>query len=67
MSSAGRWQAIAPASDEPAKQLSAPATQKRRRAVAVACVQCRIKKEKVGLTILPSTYPSMVNTKTFTV
>ncbi|KAF9697840.1 hypothetical protein EKO04_004296 [Ascochyta lentis] len=41
-----RWQAIAPASDEPGEQRSAPGGRKRRQAVAVACVQCRSGKAK---------------------
>ncbi|KAJ4983975.1 bZIP transcription factor [Stagonosporopsis vannaccii] len=41
-----RWQAIAPASDEPGEQRSAPGSKKRRQAVAVACVQCRSGKAK---------------------
>ncbi|KAF2027123.1 hypothetical protein EK21DRAFT_72682 [Setomelanomma holmii] len=41
-----RWQAIAPASDQPGRQRSAPDSRKRRQAVAVACVQCRTGKAK---------------------
>ncbi|KAF2624546.1 hypothetical protein BU25DRAFT_398798 [Macroventuria anomochaeta] len=41
-----RWQAIAPASDEPGEQRSAPEGRKRRQAIAVACVQCRSGKAK---------------------
>ncbi|KAH7069644.1 hypothetical protein BKA63DRAFT_579756 [Paraphoma chrysanthemicola] len=41
-----RWQPIAPASDQPGRQRSAPDSRKRRQAVAVACVQCRTGKAK---------------------
>lgn len=48
MDAPARWQAIAPASDEPGEQRSAPGSKKRRQAVAVACVQCRSGKAKVS-------------------
>lgn len=41
-----RWQAIAPASDEPGEQRPPLESKKRRQAVAVACVQCRSGKAK---------------------
>ncbi|KAH4855471.1 hypothetical protein HBH75_086550 [Parastagonospora nodorum] len=41
-----RWQPIAPASDEPRQQRSAPDSKRRRQAIAVACVQCRSGKVK---------------------
>lgn len=43
-----RWQPIAPASDEPGQHRSAPDSKRRRQAIAVACVQCRSGKVKVG-------------------
>jgi hypothetical protein len=42
-----RWQAIAPASDEPGEQRAAAGNRKRRQIVAVACVPCRSGKAKV--------------------
>ncbi|KAF1912013.1 hypothetical protein BDU57DRAFT_542619 [Ampelomyces quisqualis] len=41
-----RWQPIAPASDEPGQQRSAPDPKKRRQAIAVACLPCRSSKVK---------------------
>jgi len=41
-----RWQAIAPASDEPGEQRAATGNRKRRQIVAVACVPCRSGKAK---------------------
>jgi hypothetical protein len=43
-----RWQPIAPASDEPGQQRSAPDGKKKRQAIAVACLPCRSGKVKVG-------------------
>jgi hypothetical protein len=52
MEPAERWQPIAPASDDPAQQRAPPDGKKRRQAIAVACVQCRGGKVKVGVDIL---------------
>ncbi|KAF2998524.1 hypothetical protein E8E13_004587 [Curvularia kusanoi] len=46
MSHPERWQAIAPASDEPGEQRAAPGSKKRRTIVAVACTTCRSGKAK---------------------
>lgn len=59
-----RWQAIAPASDEPGEQRSAPGSKKRRQAVAVACVQCRSGKARVSYT-LPLCHQIVTHTLTF--
>ncbi|CBX99014.1 hypothetical protein LEMA_P082530.1 [Plenodomus lingam JN3] len=46
MDTSERWHPIAPASDEPGKQRPPPDRRKRRQAIAVACIQCRIGKAK---------------------
>lgn len=47
MDSNERWKTIAPASDNhPGQQRTTPDSRKRRQAIAVACIQCRIGKAK---------------------
>lgn len=47
-----RWHPIAPAPAESLQQRSVPDAKKKRQAIAVACLQCRTGKVKVGLDVI---------------